>query len=317
MSTEDSIANEPSPNRTSGKYIVRCGAMRTLCVLKSKEDFTYGVKVIARTPRGVEFGEILCPATAQAITHLVDPPEGQVLRRVTSEDEHELAHLHSRGEDEFKACKRAIGDLKLDMQLVDVEHLFGGERVVVFYLAENRVDFRALVKRLASEFQTRVEMRQIGVRDEARLLADYGDCGKPVCCNTHLSKMPPVSMKMAKLQKATLDPSKISGRCGRLKCCLRYEYDTYDEMRRELPPVGSEIVTSDGRAKVLGHEILAQQILAQTEDHRRILIALSDVLSVTRKSPGQAKKKRGKNRAADAPESSSKPGTGKQEPPPS
>jgi len=129
--------------------------------------------------------------------------------------------------------------------------------------------------------------------------------------------MPPVSMKMAKLQKATLDPSKISGRCGRLKCCLRYEYDTYDEMRRELPPVGSEIVTSDGRAKVLGHEILAQQILAQTEDHRRILIALSDVLSVTRKSPGQAKKKRGKNRAADAPESSSKPGTGKQEPPPS
>ena len=124
------------------------------------------------------------------------------------------------------------------MQLVDVEHLFGGERIVVYYLAENRVDFRELVKALAGEFQTRIEMRQIGVRDEAKLLADYGDCGKPVCCNTHLSEMPPVSMKMAKLQKATLDPTKISGRCGRLKCCLRYEYDTYEELQKDLPPRG-------------------------------------------------------------------------------
>ena len=129
------------------------------------------------------------------------------------------------------------------MQLVDVEHLFGGERIVVYYLAENRVDFRELVKALAGEFQTRIEMRQIGSRDEAKLLADYGDCGKPVCCNTHLSEMPPVSMKMAKLQKATLDPTKISGRCGRLKCCLRYEYDTYEQLQKDLPPVGSDIIT--------------------------------------------------------------------------
>src|SRR6056297_1080055 len=302
MSTEDSIANEPSPNRTSGKYIVRCGAMRTLCVLKSKEDFTYGVKVIARTPRGVEFGEILCPATAQAITHLVDPPEGQVLRRVTSEDEHELAHLHSRGEDEVKACKRAIGDLKLDMQLVDVEHLFGGERVVVFYLAENRVDFRALVKRLASEFQTRVEMRQIGVRDEARLLADYGDCGKPVCCNTHLSKMPPVSMKMAKLQKATLDPSKISGRCGRLKCCLRYEYDTYEALAKELPPPGSLVMTRDGTATVVGQDILSSQLSVKTEDNRRILIHAEDVVNVIKRAEDLGKPRRSKSKRSKAPE---------------
>ena len=109
------------------------------------------------------------------------------------------------------------------MQLVDLEHLFGGERVVIYYLSDDRVDFRELVKALAGEFQTRIEMRQIGVRDEAKLLADYGDCGQPVCCGTFLSEMPPVSMKMAKVQKATLDPTKISGRCGRLKCCLRYE----------------------------------------------------------------------------------------------
>jgi cell fate regulator YaaT (PSP1 superfamily) len=166
------------------------------------------------------------------------------------------------------------------MQLVDVEHLYGGERVVIYYLAEGRVDFRDLVKLLAKEFQTRVEMRQIGVRDEAKLLADYGDCGKPVCCNTHLSEMPPVSMKMAKLQRATLDPSKISGRCGRLKCCLRYEYDTYQELQRELPPVGSDVITNKGRARVLAQEILAGQVLIETEDMRRLVIDAADVLTV-------------------------------------
>jgi len=153
----------------------------------------------------------------------------------------------------------------------------------VYYVSEQRVDFRDLVKALATELQTRIEMRQIGVRDEAKLLADFGDCGKPVCCNTHLSKMPPVSMKMAKLQKATLDPTKISGRCGRLKCCLRYEYDTYTELRKELPPVGASVVTQNGRARVLNQEILAQQLLVETEDNRRILIDASEVLSVIKK----------------------------------
>jgi cell fate regulator YaaT (PSP1 superfamily) len=169
------------------------------------------------------------------------------------------------------------------MKLVDLEHLFGGERVVVYYLSENRVDFRDLVKQLAGEFQTRIEMRQIGSRDEAKLLADYGDCGKPVCCNTHLSEMPPVSMKMAKLQKATLDPTKISGRCGRLKCCLRYEYDTYEELQKELPPVGVEVITNRGRGRVLAQEILAQQLLVETEDHRRILIPAGEILTVLKK----------------------------------
>jgi len=158
------------------------------------------------------------------------------------------------------------------MQLVDVEHLFGGERIIVYYLAEGRVDFRELVKMLAGEFQTRIEMRQIGVRDEAKLLADYGDCGKAVCCNTHLTEMPPVSMKMAKLQKATLDPTKISGRCGRLKCCLRYEYEMYEKVQKALPPIGSRVQTSEGPARVVGHEILAGQLVVETEDRRRRLV---------------------------------------------
>jgi cell fate regulator YaaT (PSP1 superfamily) len=202
---------------------------------------------------------------------------------MTDDDVNEQLHIQSREPEEFETCRRVVADLKLEMELVDIEHLFGGERVVVYYLAETRVDFRELVKRLASELQTRIEMRQIGVRDEAKLLADYGDCGKPVCCNTHLSKMPPVSMKMAKLQKATLDPTKISGRCGRLKCCLRYEYDAYNELRKELPPVGSTVVTANGRARVMNQEILAQQLLVETEDNRRILIDASEVLSVIKK----------------------------------
>lgn len=176
-----------------------------------------------------------------------------------------------------------VAELGLQMELVDLEHLFGGERIVIYYLAEDRIDFRDLVKQLAAEFQTRIEMRQIGVRDEAKLLADYGDCGKPVCCNTHLDDMPPVSMKMAKMQKATLDPTKISGRCGRLKCCLRYEYDTYNELRKDLPPVGSEIITGNGRGRILGHEILAQQLLVEMEDRRRMLIDATEVLTVLKK----------------------------------
>jgi len=114
-------------------------------------------------------------------------------------------------------------------------------------------------------------------------LADYGDCGKPVCCNTHLIEMPPVSMKMAKLQKATLDPTKISGRCGRLKCCLRYEYDTYIELQRELPPIGSEVNLEKGIARVIGQEILAQQLLVEYEDNRRALVDVAEVVSVNRR----------------------------------
>jgi cell fate regulator YaaT (PSP1 superfamily) len=154
---------------------------------------------------------------------------------MSAEDAHELCRIREQARRELETCQRYIAKLGLLMDLVDVEHLFGGERVIIYYLAENRVDFRELVRLLAGEFQTRIEMRQIGVRDEAKLLADYGDCGVPVCCNTHLVEMPPVSMKMAKLQKATLDPTKISGRCGRLKCCLRYEFELYE--RKELPLV--------------------------------------------------------------------------------
>jgi cell fate regulator YaaT (PSP1 superfamily) len=221
-------------------HVVRYGVMRLLGVFAPAGDSTYprGTKVIIRSERGLEDGEILCEATPAALAGLKDPSQGQILREMTAEDSRELARIRAQARREMEICQQYVDKLGLVMQLVDVEHVFGGERVVIYYLAESRVDFRELVKLLASEFQTRIEMRQIGVRDEAKLLADYGDCGVPVCCNTHLVQMPPVSMKMAKLQKATLDPTKISGRCGRLKCCLRYEYETYEQAQKEAADDG-------------------------------------------------------------------------------
>jgi cell fate regulator YaaT (PSP1 superfamily) len=259
--------------------------MRNLGVFtpRGRDAYVRGDQVIARTSRGLESGEVLCEATDEAVATLADPKQGQILRKMSGDDQRELRKMFEQERREYEVCDREIRALNLEMKLVDVEHLYGGERVVVYYLAEGRIDFRDLVKSLAGEFQTRIEMRQIGVRDEAKLLADYGDCGKPVCCNTHLSEMPPVSMKMAKLQRATLDPSKISGRCGRLKCCLRYEYDTYQDLQRELPPVGADIITNSGRARVLAQEILAGQVLIETEDGRRIVIDAADVLTVLKR----------------------------------
>lgn len=247
---------------------------------RGSDRYARGEKVIARTHRGLEEGEVLCEANEETSRRLPDAGSGQILRLMTGEDYNDALHLKANLSSEFETCKRHVRSLSMPMELVDLERVFGGERIVIYYLADDRVDFRDLVKNLSEEFQTRIEMRQIGIRDEAKLLADYGDCGKPVCCNTHLVQMPPVSMRMAKLQKATLDPTKISGRCGRLKCCLRYEFDTYEELYKDLPTPGSELITAHGKARVLNQEILTQQLLVITEDNRRMMIRLEEVVSV-------------------------------------
>jgi cell fate regulator YaaT (PSP1 superfamily) len=255
---------------------------------RGSETYPRGAEVVVRTNRGTEWGEVLCPATPKTRGYLsATEPAGRVLRVATRADRESLERVRESERDAFKGGLELIRESKLVMQLIDVEWLFGGERLVFYYVAEQRVDFRELVKQLAKRFRARIEMRQIGVRDEAKLLADYGDCGKPVCCNTHLREMPPVSMKMAKLQKATLDPNKISGRCGRLKCCLRYEYDTYEAHRRELPKVGATVVTKVGQGRVIAVELLARKLLVQYEDHRRILADEKDVLTVVRGAAGQ------------------------------
>jgi cell fate regulator YaaT (PSP1 superfamily) len=265
----------------TAKYIVRHGALRFLGEYEAEGGavFARGDRIVVRSERGLELAEVLCEATARALELLSEPTRGQIVRPVSAEDEREAERLRALEQKELETCCRFVEERRLQMEPVDAEHLLGSERIVFYFLAEKRVDFRELVKDLAREYKTRIEMRQIGVRDEAKLLADYGDCGKPVCCNTHLLAMPPVSMRMAKLQKSTLDPSKISGRCGRLKCCLRYEMNVYEEFQTELPEVGTRILTRKGQGKVLAQEILARKLLTEFEDGRRVIVGADEILS--------------------------------------
>ena len=270
-----------TPPKTGAKYLVRHGVMRFIGVFTADLDFVFRRQetVIIRSDRGLEAGELLCPATPQAVAAIPEPTSGQLVRCANAEDRKRIADIVDIQKREYTTGRELIVQHKLAMQIVDVEHLFGGERVVFYFLSDSRVDFRELVKSMAREFHARIELRQIGVRDEAKLLADYGDCGKPVCCNTHMVVMPPVSMRMAKLQKSTLDPTKISGRCGRLKCCLRFEQDVYEEFQAILPPVGSRVVTSKGQGRVLAQEVLARRLLIEFEDGRRLPVTVDEVLS--------------------------------------
>jgi cell fate regulator YaaT (PSP1 superfamily) len=263
-------------------FVVRHGQMRFLGDYEglADRDHQRGEKVVVRSDRGTELGEVLCASTDRTASFLENPARGQILRMATPEDLAAEARISERARAGLAACREFAARRQLQMDLVDVEAILGDERMVFYYVSEKRVDFRELVKDLARSMQTRIEMRQIGVRDEAKLLADYGDCGKPVCCNTHLTRMPPVSMRMAKIQKTTLDPSKISGRCGRLKCCLRYEFDTYLSLERDLPAVGSKVVTSRGQGRVLAQEILARKVVVEFEDHRRLVVGGDEILGV-------------------------------------
>ena len=268
----------------TARYVVRYGTMRLLGDFEARRQsfFHRNDEVVVRSERGIEWGTVLSAATEKTASYLgsTRASGGRILRSVSDEDRRSRQESADREKRCFQQAAAMMAERRMQMQLIDIEQIFGGERLILYYLSETRVDFRDLVKAMAREFNTRIEMRQIGIRDEAKLLADYGDCGKPVCCNTHLQEMPPVSMKMAKLQKATLDPNKISGRCGRLKCCLRYEYDTYEENRRELPPIGATVVTRNGQGRVLSQELLAMKLVVAYEDGRRVMTDAADIVTV-------------------------------------
>ncbi len=282
MGDDTTMTTNAAPSQSGSlSYLVRHGVMRLL----GEYSVPPGVAVrrndmvIIRSERGHEVGDVLCPATPAAVAALPDPTRGELIRVAGPGDLAKIASLKELERQEFSTGTALIAKHNLAMQLVDAEHLFGGERLIFYFLAEHRIDFRELVRSMAREFHTRIELRQIGVRDEAKLLADYGDCGKPVCCNTHMAVMPPVSMRMAKLQKSTLDPTKISGRCGRLKCCLRFEQDVYEEFQQQLPAIGTRVVTRKGQGRVLAQEILARRLLIEFEDGRRLPVAADEVLT--------------------------------------
>ena len=241
-----------------------------------------GARVIVRTSRGQEVATVIREADEESIARLpYRHEEGSVLRIMTPDDETECRRIHMAEKDEFFRARAIIEKTDLGMNLVRVEHIYGGERLVVYYVADGRVDFRELVRVLAAEFQTRIQMYQIGVRDESRLMADVGECGREVCCNTFLPSMLSVNMKMAKIQKATLDPTKISGRCGRLKCCLTYEYESYKELVAILPPIGSAITTPDGPGVVIGQELLAKRLQVELNDHTRKYFTMAEIEAAT------------------------------------
>jgi cell fate regulator YaaT (PSP1 superfamily) len=263
------VGQTPAPEETAEEeggaalVCVRYGRMNMLGLFRSKlEKVLPHARVVIKSDRGLEIGTALCPANKQ-MTYEGRPLRrmGSIRRLATHDDLMEEKHIKQTEDRERIYCAQRIKDLKLPMRLAAVEHLFGGDRIIFYFLSESRVDFRQLVKDLAQECQTRIEMRQIGVRDEARLLADYERCGQFVCCRTFIKEFAPVSMRMAKLQKATLDPSKISGRCGRLMCCLRYEFDTYEDLRKKLPKRNSFVMIEElGPGKVVGSDILTQLV---------------------------------------------------------
>ena len=274
--------------------IVRYGAMRHLGNFRAEfSGLRMGDKCIVRTDRGVEVGNILSPVDLFNGEKESSGILGTILRRMTVEDQKKSEAIQEDEEPrEFDLCKKRIQERALPMRLVSVEHLFGGTKIIFYFLAEGRVDFRDLVKNLATEYHTRIEMRQIGVRDEARLLADYEHCGRELCCKTFIKDLEPVTMKMAKNQKATLDPSKISGRCGRLMCCLRFEDSTYDELKRKLPRRGTRVKTSEGEGEVIGSEVLSQLVRVEFPDHRELPFPLEQITVL-----GKGARKKGQEQA--------------------
>ena len=259
--------------------VIRYGAMRNIGQFKCEiDDLKQGQRCIVRTERGTEIGEMVAQP-AQIRGEASEDGLGQVMRRANREDlqrEHEIETVEKPKE--FKFCEKKVSELELPMKLIDVEHLFGGERIVFYFRAEKRVDFRQLVRDLAQNYKTRIEMRQIGVRDEARLLGYFEHCGRTLCCRTFIKNLEPVTMKMAKSQKATLDPAKISGRCGRLMCCLRFEDKIYEEMKKELPAKGTWVLTGKGDGIVTDLDIIRQLVTVELAREQFVTVHISEII---------------------------------------
>ncbi len=262
---------------------VRYGILRNVENAVARDaDLRKDDKVVIRSSRGVEFGVVISPS--QELNVETDISEmGEVLHKATEDEEKKQEEIERETiPSEYIFCQEKIKEHNLPMKLASVEHLFGSMKIIFYFLAKGRVDFRELVKDLAKKYKSRIEMKQIGVRDEAKLLAEYEHCGRELCCRTFLKNLEPVTMKMAKNQKATLDPSKISGRCGRLMCCLRYEDDAYEEMKHKLPRKGTLIATTKGVGEVVDYDILQQKVTMMTEDRKQIVVDKSEILEQVR-----------------------------------
>lgn len=229
-----------------------------------------GEFVIVETIRGVEFGRVVINKK-QVSEHDVVLPLKKVIRIAEPKDKLIVEENKQAASEAYDVCVQKIQAHNLDMKLVDVEYTFDRNKVIFYFTADGRIDFRELVKDLAAIFRTRIELRQIGVRDEAKLLGGIGPCGRMLCCSTFLGDFEPVSIKMAKDQNLSLNPTKISGLCGRLMCCLKYENDEYETAKEQLPDIGSTIKTPEGSGRVIGLNILERIIQVELSNREQIL----------------------------------------------
>ena len=279
--------------------VVRFGSMREVGEYKPASDIRAGCgsKLIARTHRGTELVDLLTTTCSNAgcgksvsreemLGYIENSggnkfpfhTNGRVLRIATFEDISRMDALKAKENEYLKKVKELIEEHQLAMKMVEVEPILGEELLTFYYQSEERVDFRSLVQALAKRYSTRIEMRQVGSRDEARLVADYEKCGQHCCCKSFLKVLTPVSMRAAKQQKQTLDPKKISGRCGRLMCCLRYEDHTYRELKKKLPHRKTRVGTEEGPGIVLDGKIITQLVLVLLEhDNRQIAVPLEEL----------------------------------------
>ena len=251
-----------------------------------------GEKVVVETSRGLELAECVQGSHAVPDETVVQPLRS--LARIATKDDLRIEEINRRREKEaFAICKQKIAEHGLDMKLVDVECSFEGNKTMFFFTSDGRVDFRELVKDLASVFRNRIELRQIGVRDETKILGGIGICGRVLCCHSHLSEFIPVSIKMAKEQNLSLNPGKISGVCGRLMCCLKHEEETYEELNRRLPNTGDYVTTDDGlKGEVSSVNVLRQlvKVLVEVNDEKELREYKVEQLKFRRRQHGRGRK---------------------------
>ena len=295
----------PEPERPK-TMVVRYGYLMSIGEFENTLDHKVGcgTKLVARTPRGTEIVEMLTTVCGnggcgKSITRdkLLDyiansggddypfTNSGRILRVATAGDLAEQQKLNEQKPEHLQLARELVGRYRLNMKIVEVEYLLGRERITFYFHSEMRVDFRSLVRELASIVHSRVDLRQVGSRDEARLIADYEKCGQHCCCKQFLKVLTPISMRAAKTQKATLDTAKISGRCGRLMCCLRYEDQTYEELKAKLPRRNSRVRTQAGDGWVVDGQILTQLVLVQYDDGKQVAVPMEQILEFNRPRP--------------------------------
>lgn len=266
------------------------------------QELKKGDAVIVETARGIECGEVAMENRDVPDESIVQPLK-KLLRLATEEDKKHVAENKLHEKTAFEICNRKIAAHKLEMKLVDVEYTFDNSKILFYFTADGRVDFRELVKDLAGVFRTRIELRQIGVRDEAKMLGGLGICGRPLCCSSFLGGFQPVSIKMAKEQNLSLNPVKISGTCGRLMCCLKYEQASYLDMLRTTPRVGTVVTTPAGKGTVVEQNLLRAMVAVQMEKNPD---AAPQIFSVKEVRPVRNEGSKGKKMEATSTESDRK-----------